>query len=394
MMRLKKKSNAVMLVDNGFVAKLRANNAEGMCIGNVAKLLAPSETEPGKIREDEKYIYPVFRALSKIVIPGYWLNFSLGDVLKKSVELIKHQTVYPNHDTDVEKWLGVVEDSVWSQNSEPAGIDITLKIDKVINPRIAEGLKMRPPALHSGSAGIRFKWVKSHPDLEGFWNKLGTTVENKLVTIDITEITSYTEFSVVYQGADPYAKQQLRVADFGNEDYPDAATIADADASLNENTHAQEETNVKLKKKQCEKLGLKTETLFAKGDEIELSQEQFDALMLDAERVHSAAAQALTDQANEIAALKPKAELGEKYEAAQRDEADKFYRLCNPESVDEGMVKALQTLPLETVQALAKDYKARAEKLHPGKDRQSSVTEGNSQQTSAGEEDVSAFKIK
>lgn len=386
-MRVKKTSNAVMLVDDGVVVKLRANKAEGMCIGNVAKLLAPSEATPAAIREDEKYIYPVFRALSKIVIPGYWLNFSLGNVLKQSVALLKNQTVYPNHDTDVEKWLGVVEDSLWSEKSDPAGIDITLKIDKVINPRIAEGLKMRPPALHSGSVGIRFKWQKSHPDLDQFWYKLGTTVDNKLVTIDITEITSYTEFSVVYQGADPYAKQQLRAPEFGNEQETNAATTSGTTALQNIETHAQEETNVKLKKKQCEKLGLKTETLFAKGDEIDLSQEQFDAIMLDAERVHAA-------QAEEIAALKPKAELGAQFEKAQRDEADKFYRLCNADSIDEGMVKALKDLPIETVQALAKDYKARAEKLHPGKERQSSASGDGNHQTSAGEEDVSAFKIK
>lgn len=385
MIRVKKSSNAIMLVDDGLVVKLRANQAEGMCIGNVAKLLAPSESAPGAIREDEKYIYPVFRALSKIVIPGYWLNFSLGNVLKASTALLKNQTVYPNHDTDVEKWLGVVEDSVWSDKGDPAGIDITLKIDKVINPKIAEGLRMRPPALHSGSVGIRFKWQKSHPDLDGFWNKLGTTVDNKLVTIDITEITSYTEFSVVYQGADPYAKQQLIAPENGNAPETNAEATPAATALQNIETHAQEETNVKLKKKQCEKLGLKTEAMFAKGDEVELSQESFDALMLDAERVHTA-------QAEEIAALKPKAELGAQFEKAQRDEADKFYRLCNPDGIDESMVKALQTLPIETVQALAKDYKSRAEKLHPGKDRQSSATGEDKKNDKAEKINVGKFK--
>ena len=388
MIRMKKKSNAVMLVDDGLVVKLRANNSEGVCIGNVAKLLAPSESAAAPIREDEKYIYPVFRALSKIVIPGYWLNFTLGNVLKDSTDLIKKQTVYPNHDTDVEKWLGVVEDSMWADKSEPNGIDITLKIDKVINPRIAEGLRMRPPALHSGSVGIRFKWQKSHPDLDQFWYKLGTTVDNKLVTIDITEITSYTEFSVVYQGADPYAKQQLSFADDKSQKGPRNGDEAGGNALQNIETHAQEETNVKFKKKQCEKLGLKTETLFAKGDEIELSQEGFDAIMLDAERVHAA-------QAEEIATLKPKAELGAQFEKAQRDEADKFYRLCSADNIDEAMVKALQTLPIETVQALAKDYKARAEKLHPGKDRQSSVSDdGKTPVSDTDRKKVGNFKIQ
>lgn len=143
---------------------------------------------------------------------------------------------------------------------------------------------------------------------------------------------------------------------------------------------------MKLKKKQCEKLGLKTDAIFAKGDEVELSQEQFDALMLDAERVHEA-------QAQEIAALKPKAELGEKFEQAQRDEAEKFYRLCNPEGADEEVIKTLQTAPIATVAALAKDYKSRAEKLHPGKDRQSSVSGDQQKNHNKHAEGVDDYKI-
>lgn len=382
-MKLKINGNIIVLGGRGEESqiRLRENTSEGVCIGSIAKLVAPSEAESGSIREDEQYIYPVFRALSKIVIPGYWLNFTLGNVLKSSTVLLKNQTVYPNHDTDVEKWLGVVEDSAWSEKSDPNGIDITLKIDKIINPRIAAGLKMRPPALHSGSVGIRFKWQKSHPDLDQFWYKLGTTVDNKLVTIDITEITSYTEFSVVYQGADPYAKQQLRAPQFEGDEENNASLISES--------HAQEEKNVKLKKQFCEKLGLKTESLFAQGvEEVEISQAQFDALMADIERVNASLAA-------ENKTLKPKAELGEQYEKSLRDDAEKFYRLCTGDKADDAVIKTLQSADIETVKALTADYKARAEQLHPSKNRQSSVTtDGNSQRSKAGDEDAESFKIK
>lgn len=385
MIRIKRKGNMVTLVDGEAGVMLRENSFEGICVHGAAKLLAPNEAAQATMREDEGYIYPQFRALSKIVIPGYFLNFGLGDVLKKATKLLLHQTVYPNHDRDVNQWLGVVSETMWSDTEEPNGIDIVLKIDKNESPRIAAGLKMRPPAIHSGSVGVRFKWQKSHPDLENFWYKLGAEVDGKLVTIDVTEVTSFDEFSLVYQGGDPNAKQKLARHWF----QPGEESPANLNASQIEKPHAQEEKNVKLKKKLCEAVGLKTETLFAKtgGDDVELSQESFDALMIDIGRVHEA-------QKQEIATLKPKAELGEKFEKAQRDEAEKFYRLCNPEDADEEVIKTLQTAPMATVAALAKDYKARAEKLHPGKDRQSSASgEGNQQTANGSDEDVENYKI-
>lgn len=380
MIRLKRKGNLVTLVDGEKGIMLREGSFEGVCLQSAAKLLAPSDAAQATMREDEQYIYPSFRALSKIVIPGYFLNFALGDVLKKSKDLLLHQTVYPNHDRDVNQWLGVVSEVMWSDTEEPNGIDVVLKIDKKESPRIAAGLKMRPPAIHSGSVGVRFKWQKSHPELENFWYKLGAEVDGKLVTIDVTEITSFDEFSLVYQGGDPFAKQRLALPSLAEGDTPETLV------SQIEETHAQEEKNVKLKKKQCEKLGLKTDDIFAKGDEVELSQEQFDALMLDAERVHEA-------QAQEIAALKPKAELGEQFEKAQRDEAEKFYRLCAQENADEEVIKTLQTAPMATVAALAKDYKQRAEKLHPGKDRQSSASGDQNKNHDKHAEGVDDYKI-
>lgn len=377
MIRVKRKGNLVTLVDGEKGIMLREGSFEGVCLQSAAKLLAPNDAAQAAMREDEQYIYPSFRALSKIVIPGYFLNFGLGDVLKKATKLLLNQTVYPNHDRDVHQWLGVVSEVMWSDTEEPNGIDIVLKIDKKESPRIAAGLKMRPPAIHSGSVGVRFKWQKSHPELENFWYKLGAEVDGKLVTIDVTEITSFDEFSLVYQGGDPFAKQKLSL--------PGEDTLQNT-ASQFEKPHAQEEKNVKLKKKQCENLGLKTDDIFAKGDEVELSQEQFDALMLDAERVHEA-------QAQEIATLKPKAELGEKFEKAQRDEAEKFYRLCNPEDADEEVIKTLQTAPIATVAALAKDYKSRAEKLHPGKDRQSSASGDQQKNHDKHAEGVDDYKL-
>src|SRR5258708_33975748 len=58
------------------------------------------------------YIYPVFRALSASVIPGYWLDYSRPGVLEESASMLQGQTVYKNHAfMDFEQWFGVVNRS-------------------------------------------------------------------------------------------------------------------------------------------------------------------------------------------------------------------------------------------------------------------------------------------
>ena len=55
---------------------------------------------------ESDYIYPVFRALSASVIPGYWLDYSRPGVLEESASMLQGQTVYKNHDfMDVEQWV-------------------------------------------------------------------------------------------------------------------------------------------------------------------------------------------------------------------------------------------------------------------------------------------------
>jgi hypothetical protein len=161
------------------------------------------------------YIYPVFRALSASVIPGYWLDYSRPGVLEESASMLQGQTVYKNHDfMDVEQWVGVVNRSFWDPAGEHSGnvpgINVEMKIDWRMNPRIARGLLMQPPAIHSASVTMLFEYDYSHAQLaeEGkFWEAIGEEVNGELVRLLVTKILGYWEISLVFQGADQLAKQ-------------------------------------------------------------------------------------------------------------------------------------------------------------------------------------------
>jgi hypothetical protein len=164
---------------------------------------------------DDDYIYPLFRALSQTVIEGYWIDYSRPGVLEESTPLLAGQTVYADHHFwNVEKWLGVVNESQWDGEGQDSdgvpGINVELKIDALLNPRIARGLLMQPPAIHSASVTVLFEYEYSHPDLleEGrFWDLLGEEADGELVRLIATKILAYWELSLVFQGADRGAKQ-------------------------------------------------------------------------------------------------------------------------------------------------------------------------------------------
>lgn len=166
----------------------------------------------------EDYITVDFRAISKTVVPGHWIDWSKDDVLKSSVPKLLNQTVYPNHDFfDINNWLGAVSAVEWDEAGEQAegqaGINATYKIDALMNARIARGLLMKPPAIHSTSMTVLFKFEFSHPEIAAenrwrFFELLGEEVEGEIVRLVVTEILEYWEASLVFQGADRLAKKR------------------------------------------------------------------------------------------------------------------------------------------------------------------------------------------
>lgn len=174
----------------------------------------PEEFKPS----DEEFIEPVFRMLSEAIVSKGWypVDFSKNGVLKESMNLLVGQTVNCDHSTDVGNAIGSVKEVYWQDSytengiTIPAGINAVLKIDGKANPRIARGIMMDPPSIHSNSVTVRFLWEKSHPQMEDydFYDKMGSyDKDGNLICKVATKILSYHETSLVSHGADPFAQK-------------------------------------------------------------------------------------------------------------------------------------------------------------------------------------------
>lgn len=167
--------------------------------------------------DQDEFIEPVFRLLSACIVNKSWNPTEFPeDVLKASMPLLIGQTVNCDHETDIANAIGSVKSVSWQESytvdgiTIPAGINGVLKIDGKANPRIARGINMDPPSIHSNSVTVQFEWKPSH-NFEHpyeFWDKLGTYDENgELIRRIATRIVSYKETSLVSHGADPFAQK-------------------------------------------------------------------------------------------------------------------------------------------------------------------------------------------
>ncbi len=165
----------------------------------------PSSLEEATFEEDDTFLYVPVRALSAVLIEDYWVDFSDAAVLEEAAPLLSGAPVFPNHDVDVLKWLGVVKRSWYDGGATPPGIDAVLALDKQMD-RVVRGVKLG--ALRSVSITAWFDWRPSHPDMHPaeFFLRLGEEVGGERVRMVVTRIRKFGEISLVWSGADPYAK--------------------------------------------------------------------------------------------------------------------------------------------------------------------------------------------
>lgn len=161
--------------------------------------------------EESDSVKSKHRALSKTTV-SHNIDFAKGDVLKASTDMLKGVTLYPNHNMDVEKWVGTVENTLWSEQDAGIpvpGINAELSVDKKQAPAIARGLLMKSSPISSVSVTIGFDYERSHPKLtdRNFWMKFGEEVDGTIVRFIATKIKTYKELSFVYAGSDPYANR-------------------------------------------------------------------------------------------------------------------------------------------------------------------------------------------
>lgn len=319
------------------------------------------------VSTSDDFFYCQFRALSKIIIPGHWIDLTKGDVLKNSTDMLLHQTVYPDHRTSVLNWLGVVDSVEWDDINNPPGINSSLKLDKS-NDKIIKGITMNPPAIHSVSVGMNFKWEKSHPEMDNwdFWMNEGREIDGKIVCRIVTEIMGYDELSFVYQGGDPYAKKLWAIG--GSDETKKEKEKGDVSLKLKKTVNA-------MIQNYC---GYTIN--FGDKNEVEISQEQFDAI--------------LTNLTAKVSELETEASIGREHLSQIRGEAEKNYRLLNEGQVDEGLILLIQEANYPTLKALNSDYEKRLLEKFPIKEsRQSSVVDLKESKDSKNKINVNAYKV-
>ena len=278
-----------------------------------------------------EFLHARFRALSKIYIEDYCVDFRKDDVLERSAPLLKNQTVYADHNVSIHNWLGVVINSFWDKVSDPAGVDADIIIDTTLNPKIARGLTIQPPAIHSASVTTFFYWSKSHPDLNDFdfFMNLGDEVDGEIVRVIVDEIIQYGELSLVWQGADPHAKRKLQ-------------------ASVNQIRLHPHQSFPSISAEQ-EQGG---ETM-DQAQEIQKLQEQIATLQAEKD----AATKTGEELQAKITALEKDAASGKKYRDKLVGETESLYRLLRGESAnDEHIEKLIRNAPVENLEMQKSDY--------------------------------------
>ena len=372
--------------------------------------------------KDEEFIEPMFRLLSETIVSKNWnpTDFGQNGVLKASMKMLLGQTVNCDHETNIGNAIGAVSQVMWQEAYKdgsftiPGGINGILKIDGKANPRIARGILMEPPSIHSNSVTVQFKWDKSHPQMEDneFYQKLGTyDSKGVMVRRIVTEIVRYLETSLVSHGADSFAQKigsdgKIINPTFAKrtwasyEEYRDDKSKQyfftdyksdltsyqekdDTQGSFNDNDANDNHSN---KNNMNEELLKFLESLF--GDNMltleegkEMNQENVIAciqtLVSSRNELQTSVDNLTTEKTSlteqitnlnaEVANLKEMATVGKNHIASLRENAVTTYKKLMGDKADETIVTMLnaETTGIVTLISLTKDYQSRLEEKFP-----------------------------
>lgn len=379
----------------------------------------PNLTKEDLTPNDDEFIEPVFRLLSATIVSKNWnpTDFSQPGVLKASMRMLLGQTVNCDHSTDIGNAIGSVSQVMWQEGYKdgnfmiPAGINGVLKIDGKANPRIARGILMDPPSIHSNSVTVQFKWDKSHPGMDDrdFWDKLGTYDEKgNMIRKVVTEVVRYLETSLVSHGADSFAQKigedgKIINPEFAKrtwtsfaeyqEDTKKAYYFTDFKEDINSyqenndtppnnintNNPLNNNTMNKELKEFLEKLFGDNLLSLAEGQEVSTelalsavqslvnSKKTLEASITNLTTEKNQLSEQITQKDAEIANLTAMATVGKNHIASLREEVVGNYKKLKGDKVDETIVTMLnaETTGLQTLISLNKDYKAQLEEKFP-----------------------------
>ena len=379
----------------------------------------PNLTKEDLTPNADEFIEPVFRLLSATIVSKNWnpTDFSQPGVLKASMKMLLGQTVNCDHSTDIGNAIGSVSQVMWQEGYKdgnfmiPAGINGVLKIDGKANPRIARGILMDPPSIHSNSVTVQFKWDKSHPGMDDrdFWDKLGTYDEKgNMIRKVVTEVVRYLETSLVSHGADSFAQKigedgKIINPEFAKrtwtsfaeyqEDTKKAYYFTDFKEDINSyqenndtppnnintNNPLNNNTMNKELKEFLEKLFGDNLLSLAEGQEVSTelalsavqslvnSKKTLEASITNLTTEKNQLSEQITQKDAEIANLTAMATVGKNHIASLREEVVGNYKKLKGDKADETIVTMLnaETTGLQTLISLNKDYKAQLEEKFP-----------------------------
>lgn len=370
--------------------------------------------------KDEEFIEPMFRLLSETIVSKNWnpTDFSQNGVLKASMKMLLGQTVNCDHETNIGNAIGAVSQVMWQESYKdghftiPAGINGILKIDGKANPRIARGILMEPPSIHSNSVTVQFKWDKSHPTMEDneFYQKLGTyDSKGEMVRRIVTEVVRYMETSLVSHGADSFAQKIGSDGKIVNptfarrtwssyEEYrddkskqyfftdykSDLSSFQENDTrdSFNDNdakdNHSNENNMNELEKFLESLFGdnmltleegkeMNQETVVACIQNLVSSRNTLQTSVDNLTTEKTSLTEQVSNLNAEVANLKEMATVGKNHIASLRENAVETYKKLMGENADETIVTMLnaETTGITTLVSLTKDYQARLEEKFP-----------------------------
>lgn len=333
------------------------------------------ESERDHTGDEEDFIEVTYRALSATVLADRAIDFSNTKMLKRAVRLLKGQTVFKDHETSVNNWVGRVLDSVWDEETKgiPPGINAVLKLDAVKDPMAVRGVSQG--IIHSASVTVSFEWKPSHAALMDngtFFERLGEDVDGDVVRIIVTHIEKFLELSLVWQGADAFAKKLGMHHDLEDHvpiELPDAvgpATLLSVQSFSKEDPMDQLKSLIEKAFQTTVTTQNFTQVLQSYvDDKVSTVTNRADTeLSKLAEQLNQASAKVISLEST-IKELEPQAKLGAQYLADERKEAIRLCKLVKGENINEAILKTLENGELEVVQAWKAEFAKEAEGKFP-----------------------------
>jgi len=371
--------------------------------------------------KDGDVAHIIMRALSQVIVHKRWnpTDFSKPGVLKASMNMLVGQTLYKNHEAIVGNEVGSVAKTFWQESFTqkgikiPAGINMELVVDSKSHPTVIRSMSLKPPAIHSNSVTVSFKFAKSHPSLsdEEFMSKLGQYgSDGKLIRKIVEQIVGYHETSLVAHGADPFAQIQDKKGKIANPEYANSIyslayegketpkvywvnytdveslsmseSTPEEQINNNNNIYTMKRIELLLLMASCFGLSLEEKPdmddtqfkAYLKGELDKLGIKDLQAKKEGLSAENTTLSEKVTKLEGEIAALKEEAskitpgliqEHGS-FVQALRDEATKQYKLSlGKEEPKEDVLASIAKADVQSLKASLEAYKQTADKNYP-----------------------------